>query len=147
MKACDLSVYKEIIFVKRVGSVDRLDTITLESVDTDDGSFRYQGKRYTLGAFSSWIYVASYRKDADYIRFFEHIGSYFKEIEKERIIKECESLIEGVRVNLSVKTPSLYSVHSLLSTAVEVLGRNPNAYKANQQRTIYEAHDDHRDDR
>lgn len=141
MEASDLDLLKEVYLVRRVGSTDRVETIFLESIDYLDNSFKFKGHRYGMDAFDVWKYVAPYDKDTDYIRFFAHIGHYMKEIERERLVRECESLVEGIRANLSTNTASLYAIHNLLSTSVELLERNPMLYRAKPQKTVYEVKD------
>ena len=86
--------------VRRVGSVNRVSAIHLESIDYLDKTFKYKGKRYPISAFNQWVYVADTEKDVDYIRFFAHYGNYTMLIERERVHRECLSLLEGIMANI-----------------------------------------------
>lgn len=137
-EAHNLDLLSEVFLVRRVGGVDRVSSIHLESIDYLDKTFKYKGKRYPIDAFNKWIYVADKEKDTDYIRFFAHYGNYTLLIERERIYRECNALLEGVMANIQPTSPSLYSVHSSLATCLELLERDPTAYKAQQQKVVYE---------
>ena len=137
-EAHNLDLLREVYLVRRVGSVDRVSAIHLESIDYLDKTFKYNGKRYPISAFNQWVYVADTEKDVDYIRFFAHYGNYTMLIERERVHRECLSLLEGIMANIKADTASIYSIHNELSTCVSLLERDPCAYKAEMQKVVYE---------